>query len=74
MSLLLFATVFAIVSGFVGFQVWRRWIEPWRELEELVSDITTSKKPRKFLITGNERANVLGLALERFPIASASWR
>ncbi len=44
----------------------RRWIEPWRELEELVHSVVAGQNPRKFLMTGNPRANALGLALEKF--------
>lgn len=56
----------AVVLVAIGLGVWRRWIDPWRELEELVSAIVQSEKPRKFLMTGNPRANVMGLALETF--------
>ena len=55
------AAVIAVV--YVGF--WRRWIDPWRELEEVVTSIVASKQPRKFLMTGNPRANALGLSLEK---------
>ncbi len=44
--------------------VWRRWIQPWRELEELVAAVTGNQPPRKFLMTANARANALGLGLE----------
>ena len=54
------------VAALIGLSFWRRWVEPWRELEELVTDITSSKTPRKFLMTGNRHANALGLALEKF--------
>ena len=51
---------------FVWLRVRRRWIEPWRELEELVASLVECKQPRKFLMTANARANALGLALEKF--------
>ena len=54
-----------VILVFVGVAIWRRWIEPWRELEELVTAITGNKPPRKFLMTPNPRANALGLALEQ---------
>lgn len=56
----------SIVLLIVWLRVRRRWIEPWRELEELVTAIVDGKAPRKFLMTGNARANALGLALEKF--------
>jgi two-component system phosphate regulon sensor histidine kinase PhoR len=52
----------------VAVYVWRRWIEPWREVEELVHDIAAGRAPRKFLMSGNRRARGIGLALE--PLAS----
>lgn len=48
--------------------IWRRWISPWRELEELVAAITGSQPPRKFLMTRNARANAIGLALEKLAL------
>ncbi len=56
----------AIVLLVVWLRMRRRWIEPWRELEELVNAVVEQKAPRKFLMTGNPRANALGLALEKF--------
>ena len=52
----------------VAVYVWRRWIEPWREVEELVHDIAAGRAPRKFLMSANRRARGIGLALE--PLAS----
>jgi len=63
---LIFGSVAAIVLGLVSVAFWKRWVEPWRELEELVADIISRKAPRKFLMTGNRRANALGLSLEKF--------
>lgn len=54
------------VLGAVYFVFRRRWIEPWSELEELVRAVVDRHAPRKFLMTGNPRANTLGLALEQF--------
>ncbi|MGZ5024331.1 MAG: hypothetical protein ACXWBS_05650, partial [Chthoniobacterales bacterium] len=65
MSWLIIGAVIAAVLIAVCLRVRRRWVEPWRELEELVTSIVTRKAPRKFLMTANERANTLGLALEK---------
>ena len=54
-----------ILVAIIWASVWRRWIDPWRELDELVAAIIGSKQPRKFLMTGNPRANAIGLALEK---------
>src|SRR4051812_14348699 len=58
----------ALVLGLIWLRIRRRWIEPWVELEQLVTSILNGKTPRKFLMTGNERANVLGLGLEQFAL------
>ncbi|MEO5721289.1 MAG: ATP-binding protein [Chthoniobacterales bacterium] len=56
----------AVVLLLVWLRVRRRWIEPWGELEELVTAIVDRKPPQKFLMTANKRASALGLALEKF--------
>ncbi|MEP6685600.1 MAG: ATP-binding protein [Verrucomicrobiota bacterium] len=48
----------------IAFHIWRRWIEPWREVEELVHDVAAGRVPRKFLMSANRRARGIGLALE----------
>ena len=64
-----FALAFAAaILLVVAVYVWRRWIEPWREVEELVHDIAAGRAPRKFLMSANRRARGIGLALE--PLAS----
>ena len=52
----------------LAFYVWRRWIEPWGEVEKLVHDVAAGRAPRKFLMSANRRARDIGLALE--PLAS----
>ena len=49
----------------IALKVWRRWIEPWREVDELLQAITEGRKPPKFLMTGNIRSRPIGLALEK---------
>ena len=36
------------VLAAIWIRIWRRWIEPWREVEELVDAITNNRPPRKF--------------------------
>jgi two-component system phosphate regulon sensor histidine kinase PhoR len=50
---------------FIAFRVWRRWIEPWREMEELIGDVLAGRPPRKYLMSANERARAAGLAMEQ---------
>jgi two-component system phosphate regulon sensor histidine kinase PhoR len=44
--------------------VWRKWIAPWKDVEELADAIVEHRAPRKFLISGNPHARRIGLALE----------
>lgn len=44
--------------------VWRKWVVPWRDVEELADAIVEHRAPRKFLISGNPHARRIGLALE----------
>ena len=54
-----------VLVAIIGMRVWRHWVDPWRELEEVISSIVSSEKPRTFLMTGSPRANAVGLALEK---------
>ena len=45
--------------------VWRKWIAPWREVEELVTQIGRGERPRTFLIDGGTQAQRVGLRLEK---------
>ena len=44
---------------------WRRWIAPWRQVEELVTEIGRGERPRTFLIHGGAEAQRIGLRLEK---------
>jgi two-component system, OmpR family, phosphate regulon sensor histidine kinase PhoR len=44
---------------------WRRWIAPWRQVEELVTEIGRGEQPRTFLIHGGTEAQRIGLRLEK---------
>ena len=44
---------------------WRKWIAPWRQMEELVTQIGRGKRPRTFLIAGGAQAQRVGLRLEK---------
>ena len=59
-ALCLLAAVF-IVTALV---VWRRWIAPWKDVEELSQAIVDKSAPRKFLISANPQSRSIGLALE----------
>jgi two-component system, OmpR family, phosphate regulon sensor histidine kinase PhoR len=44
--------------------VWRKWIAPWKDVEELSRAIVEKQPPRKFLISANPQSRSIGLALE----------
>lgn len=48
----------------VGFRVFRRWIAPWREIDNLVRTVGRGDQPRTFLIDGGREAQRVGVALE----------
>ena len=45
--------------------VWRRWIAPWKDVEELSQAVVDKRPPRKFLISANPQSRAIGLAFER---------
>src|SRR2546423_7782945 len=59
-ALCLLASVF-LVAAIV---VWRRWIAPWKDVEELAQSIVDRRRPQKFLISANPQSRSVGLALE----------
>lgn len=44
--------------------VWRKWISPWKDAQELADSVVAQRPPRKVLISGNPEAHKVGLALE----------
>jgi two-component system phosphate regulon sensor histidine kinase PhoR len=61
--LLLCAIVAATIAlALIG---WRKWIAPWRQVEELVTEIGRGEQPRTFLIHGGAETQRIGLRLEK---------
>lgn len=60
--LLLFAIVLSAVT--VIYVVRSKWIEPWRELEQLVNRIGRGEQPRTFLIGGGTKPRKVSIGLE----------
>ena len=56
----------AIVGSIIAFAyiAWRKWIAPWRQIEQLVQQIATGDRPRTFLVDGAAQPRRVGLALE----------
>ena len=51
--------------GCIAFIAWRKWIAPWRQVEELVTEIGRGEQPRTFLIHGGAETQRIGLRLEK---------
>ncbi len=64
MSWLVFC-VFVAVAIAVALIAWRKWIAPWREVEELVTQIARGERPRTFLVHDGAQAQRIGLRLEK---------
>src|SRR5438552_2166661 len=61
--LLLCAIVAATIA--LALIAWRKWIAPWRQVEELVTEIGRGEQPRTFLIHGGVETQRIGLRLEK---------
>src|SRR5205814_8687915 len=57
--------LFAAVLTVTALAVWRRWIAPWKDMEELSHAVVDKRPPRKFLISANPQSRAIGLAFER---------
>jgi two-component system phosphate regulon sensor histidine kinase PhoR len=60
--LLLFAIV--AITLVIGWIVWRKWIAPWRQVEDLTNQIGRGERPRTFLVDGSPESQRVGLVLE----------
>ena len=60
----LFLGVISVVFGVIALVAWRKWIAPWRHIDQLVRQIADRERPRTFLVDGDARARRVGLALE----------
>jgi two-component system, OmpR family, phosphate regulon sensor histidine kinase PhoR len=60
--ILLFAVVGSTIA--IVYFVRRKWILPWREMEQLVKQVGRGEQPRTFLIDGSGEARRVGVALE----------
>src|SRR5947199_4570545 len=49
----------------VAFVAWRKWIAPWRQIEEVVTQIERGERPRTFLLEDGGRAQRIGFRLEK---------
>src|SRR6266702_6672633 len=63
MSWLFLGGIF-VVFATIALVAWRKWIAPWRHIEQLVRQIAGGERPRTFLVGGGRLAQRVGLALE----------
>ncbi len=45
--------------------VWRKWIAPWRQVENVITQIGRGERPRTFLMEGSAPAQRIGFQLEK---------
>jgi len=63
----MFWILLCLIAGLAiafGYIAWRKWIAPWRKIEELIDGIGQARKPRTFLAGGGRISRRVGLALE----------
>ena len=53
-----------VLFGAFAWIAWRKWVTPWRQIEQLVRQIGNGQRPRTFLIDGGAEPKRVGLALE----------
>jgi two-component system, OmpR family, phosphate regulon sensor histidine kinase PhoR len=54
-----------VALGAVGLIVWRKWIAPWRQVEQVITQIGRGERPRTFLMEGSAPAQRIGFQLEK---------
>src|SRR5215469_7730580 len=54
-----------IALGGIVFIVWRKWIAPWRQVEDVITQIGRGERPRTFLVEGSAPAQRIGFQLEK---------
>jgi two-component system phosphate regulon sensor histidine kinase PhoR len=59
-----FLAVICVLFAAIAFVGWRKWIAPWRYIDQLVREIAHGEQPRTFLVDGGARARRVGLTLE----------
>src|SRR5260370_23642787 len=59
-----FLAVICVVFAAITLVAWRKWIAPWRHIDQLVRKVAHGERPRTFLVDGGAQARRVGLALE----------
>ena len=68
-----FALALAVLL-YTWWWVWRGWIQPVRELEQVVNEVAAERVPRTFIIGGSERMRGIALALEQLALRESLLR
>jgi two-component system phosphate regulon sensor histidine kinase PhoR len=68
-----FALALAVLA-YGWWRVWRDWIAPGRELEQMVRELNEGRAPRTFLIEGTRRVRGIALALEQLALREGALR
>ena len=63
MSWLLLGLICVLFAG-MAVVVWRKWVAPWQQIEQLVARIRDRRRPSTFLVNGGTESKRVGLALE----------
>src|ERR1700726_1652193 len=63
MSWILLGAIIVAAAGAI-LVLWRRWIDPWRQVQELLNKIGEGERQSTFLIDGPQSARQVGLAFE----------
>src|SRR5437660_6407912 len=61
----LIGVLICIALGGIALIVWRKWIVPWRHVEQVITQIGRGERPRTFLMEGSAPAQRIGFQLER---------
>ena len=61
----LIAVLICGALGVFAFIVWRKWIAPWRQVEDVITQIGRGERPRTFLMEGSAPAQRIGFQLEK---------
>ena len=58
--------IILICAGFssIAFIGWRKWIAPWRPIEDVITQIGRGERPRTFLLEGSAAVQRIGFQLE----------
>ena len=54
-----------VAFGCIAFIAWRKWIAPWQQVEQVITQIGRGERPRTFLMEGSVAAQRIGFQLEK---------